>query len=134
MYRRKKQVEKKEEPKQQPHPKPEPVIAKIVPPLRGDGIVSYGKVPMVNVLRNIKYFSETGGHSVTFEKMIDIAFSEGYLNVDQSGWYIDSGLSWGSVYQPGDPSAEPAAAPPRRYRPPGPPASPSTRLVCGDCP
>ena len=111
MYRRKKQVEKKEEPKQQPHPKPEPVIAKIVPPLRGEGIVSYGKVPMINVLRNIKYFSEASGHSVTFEKMIDIAFSEGYLNVNQSGWYIDNGLSWGSVYKPGDESVEPTVAP-----------------------
>lgn len=110
MYRRKKQVEKKEEPKQQPHPKSEPVIAKIVPPLRGEGIVSYGKVPMVNVLRDIEYFSVATGHSVTFEKMIDIAFSEGYLNVDQSGWYIDNNLSWGSVYQPGDPNAEPAVA------------------------
>ena len=107
MYRRKKQVEKKEEPK--PQKKPEPVVSKVVIPAKKLGD-EYGNVPMINVLRKIEYLNDVseGSHSVPFEKMIDIAFSKGYLNVDDTAWYIGSGLTWGSVYQPANPSADPA--------------------------
>ena len=93
MYRRRQQriqkqeeivkpVEKKVEKKQ------EPVIKAVVKPQRKEVITEY--CPMVNILRANKYFEtqDTNHYYVPFDKMIDIALSEGYLRVNQTRYYM----------------------------------------------
>ena len=100
MYRRRQKAqEKKEEQKIEEVEvvKPaEPEIKKVIVPR--EAAKDYGNVPMVNILRKINYFngsSET--HAVPFEKMIDIAFSKGYLNVDDKEWYKETNVNWGTI-------------------------------------
>ena len=93
MYRRRQQriqrqeevikpVEKKVEKKQ------EPVIKAVVKPQRKEVITE--DCAMVNILRANKYFeTEDSEHFyVPFDKMIDIALSKGYLNVNQTSYYM----------------------------------------------
>lgn len=105
MYRRRQKQQEKKEEKKVEEVKPiesEPVIKKVIVVPKG-AVNDYGKVPMVNILRNISYFKDNGSeetpiHAVPFEKMIDIVFSQGYLNVEKSLWYKNSDESeWGTV-------------------------------------
>lgn len=100
MYRRRQKAqEKKEEQKIEEVEvvKPaEPEIKKVIVPRAA--AQDYGNVPMVNILRKINYFSDSSEtHAVPFEKMIDIAFSSGYLNVDDKEWYKESTVNWGTL-------------------------------------
>lgn len=89
-----KHVEKKEERKE------EPVIKAVVKPQRN---TTYTEAcPMVNILRDIKYFGEqdaTGSehYYVPFNTMVDIALSQGYLNVRDTTYYKDG--EWNGAYE-----------------------------------
>lgn len=76
----------------------EPVIKAIYKP-RQDA-PDYGNSPMLNVLRPTIYFEESSEdiHYVTFNKMVDILFSEGYLNVKKTEWYKDNTKQWSEAF------------------------------------
>lgn len=58
--------------------------------------------PMVNTLRAIDYFGKTGVKSVSFEDMVDVLFSEGYLNVSKDTYdhYFVADSTMPSGYKP----------------------------------
>ena len=77
--------------------KNEPVIKAIYKPRRE--VNDYGKVPMLNILRPINYLDENteNYHYVPFDKMIDIVLSKGYLNVNETEYYLPTGNTWGNI-------------------------------------
>ena len=90
MYRRRQQrvQPKVEEVEKKVEKKEEPVIKAVVKPSRKTIITDI--CPMVNILRDVKYFGvdQATSHYVPFDTMIDIALSKGYLNVEQSDYYL----------------------------------------------
>lgn len=84
-----KKVEKKEI-------KEEPVIKAVYKPRQVTA--PYGNAPMLNVLRPINYFENNDGHYVPFNKMVDIVFSEGYLNVKDTEYYKESSKYWREAF------------------------------------
>lgn len=80
--------------------KQEPVIKAVVKPQRKDNFDQYS-APMVNILRNEKYFGEIGDtHYVPFGKLVDTVLSKGFLNVNQSPYYIDTiSNDWHESYE-----------------------------------
>ena len=53
---------------------------------------------MLNVLRPINYFGENTGYYVPFNTMVDIVFSEGYLNVKDTTYYKESSKYWKEAF------------------------------------
>ena len=82
--------------------KKEPVIKAVVSSTRGATCQTY--CPMINVLRPLDYIQRKKDNYVTFERMIDIILSEGYLNADFDHYTEGvTGLtptpSWSDIYQ-----------------------------------
>ena len=106
MYRRRQpRIQKSEETKpveKKVERKEEPVIKAVVKPQRKVTVEEF--CPMVNILRDIKYFGEqdeegSEHYYVPFNTMIDIALSKGYLNVNETEYYKKSEDDWSESYQ-----------------------------------
>lgn len=105
MYRRRQpRIQKSEETKpveKKVERKEEPVIKAVVKPQRN---ATYTEdCPMVNILRDIKYFGEQDAagsvqhYYVPFDTMVDIALSKGYLNVKDTPYYKEG--EWNGAYE-----------------------------------
>lgn len=77
-----KQEHPQEKPQEQPKQKQEEPVIKAAIAAQRKGTVHNKYCPMINVLRGIDYFGANGAnqHYVSFETMVDILLSKGYLN------------------------------------------------------
>jgi hypothetical protein len=107
MYRRRqlnktvesKPKEVKEEVKEQvkEQVKEEPKIKAIIVPKTAIGTIS--GCPMLNTLRSIDYFSSKNTDPVEFKDMVDILFSEKYLNViSKDNYWKPDNKTWSQSY------------------------------------